>query len=287
MSRHLLIDGDIIAYQAAVVSQHTFVDDAGWHQPVANRGEGEAVVDNLLFTLKQGLKADDYNVYLSDPLDNWRKQVDPSYKANRKELVRPLLLTYLKDYIAEKYAASRWPGLEADDVLGIQATSVSWPKDMEVVVVGRDKDFLSIPGLHHTVGRDRGTDGKLIIRTVTQWEADRFHLMQTLAGDRVDGYYGCPGIGMERAAQIIDSPMRLVPKPGIKTRGINKGEPVTRWMGEPTTDLWAAIVSQYEKAGLSEREALVSARLARILRYGEYDRNTEEVTLWTPDKIRT
>ena len=125
----------------------------------------------------------------------------------------------------------------------------------------------------------------MLVREVTQWEADRFHLIQTLAGDRVDGYAGCPGLGMERAATIIDNPVRLLPKEGVKTRGVNKGESVTRWMAEPTRDYWACIVSHYRKAGLGEAEALVTARLARILRHGEYDPATKEVTLWTPDLI--
>ena len=126
----------------------------------------------------------------------------------------------------------------------------------------------------------------MLIREVTQWEADRFHLIQTLAGDATDGFYGCPGLGMTRAATIIDNPVRLVPQDGVKTRGVNKGDVVTRWMAEPTSDYWACIVSHYRKAGLGEPEALVTARLARILRHGEYDRETEVVTLWTPEMLR-
>ena len=111
-------------------------------------------------------------------------------------------------------------------------------------------------------------------------------MMQTLAGDATDGFYGCPGLGLKRAAEIIDQPVRLVPKDGIKTRGVNKGEAVTRWFAEPTRDYWACIVSHYRKAGLGEAEALVAARLARLLRHGEYDPETEELRLWTPDMLQ-
>lgn len=281
--RHLLIDGDVIAYQAAAAAQNTYVDSAGWARPVANQIEGEAIVENLLHGLKLGLGAAISSVYLSDA-ENWRMQVDATYKQVRVDLHRPLILSHLKEYLVAKHQAIRWPGLEADDVLGILATG---PQDasFECVVVGRDKDFKSIPGKHHTLGQDRDSAGRLLVRDVSQWEADRFHLLQTLAGDRVDGYYGCPGIGMDRAATIIDAPMRLVPTQGVKTRGVNKGDAVTRWMGEPTTDLWACIVSHYQKAGLGEEDALRTARLARILRHGEYNLETEEVTLWTPEKI--
>lgn len=280
---HLLIDGDVIAFVAAAAAQSYLVDSAGWHLPIANEREGEAIVDNLLHGLKAGLGADSADVYLSDPVENWRKLVDPTYKENRSGGERPLLLVHLKEYLKQTSGASWWPGLEADDTLGILATTPGGVR--RTIVVGRDKDFLSIPGLHHTIGKDKNADGQLVVRGVTQWQADRFHLLQTLAGDRVDGYYGCPGIGMERAAQIIDCPMRLVPQKGVKTRGVNKGEEVTRWMSEPTTDYWACIVSHYEKHGLTEADALRTARLARILRHGEYDADTEGVTLWNPIRL--
>ena len=38
----------------------------------------------------------------------------------------------------------------------------------------------------------------------------------------------------------------------------------------------------YAKAGFGEDYALTMARLARILRDGEYDFNTKKVNLWEP-----
>lgn len=293
----LLIDGDVLAFISAAAAQGKLIDpESGWASPVANALEGETILENMLFALRTELHGDSIEVYLSDPTDNWRTLVDPSYKKNREGLERPLLLDHLKGYLRERHGATHWPGLEADDVLGILAT---FPGDIEhpenpapdsaarKIVVGRDKDFNSIPGLHHTIKKDIDPKTKrMVTREVSQWEGDRFHLIQTLAGDRVDGYAGCPGIGMVRAALIIDRPVLLVPREGVKTRGVNKGEAVTRWMAEPTTDHWACIVSHYRKAGLGEEDALRNARLARILRYGEYDRETEEVTLWAPEMMR-
>lgn len=287
----LLIDGDIIAFVSAAAAQGVLIDQGGWHLPIANQVEGEIIAENMLASLCVGLDATVEQVVLSDPSDNWRWAVDISYKTNRTG-PRPLLLTHLKQYLRDRHGATHWPSLEADDVLGIMATSptVGAQEDASAggrkrIVVGRDKDFKSIPGWHHSWKQDLDAAGRMVTRNVTRWEADRFHLVQSLAGDRVDGFPGCPGVGMERAAQIIDRPTRLVPNPGVKTRGVNKGDAVTRWMAEPTTDLWACIVSQYRKAGLGEAEALTTARLARILRHGEYNRETEEVTLWTPSMI--
>lgn len=301
---HLLIDGDVIAFTAASAAQEVIMDVFGYARPFAYSKTGEAVVENMLANLKANLGADSFQVILSDPKANWRKLVDPTYKTNRVG-DRPLLLDYLKDYLRQEHDAFHWDSLEADDVLGIMMTDPERGEKQCVkatdrcagsapcpycesksitICVGRDKDFKSIPGLHHML-RDNDANGKPIVREVTQWEGDRFHMIQTLAGDAVDGYAGCSGIGMKRAAEIIDNPVRLVPQPGVKTRGVNKGEGVTRWIAEPTRDYWVAIVSQYLKAGMTEDDALRTARLARILRHGEYNPETEELILWTPDML--
>jgi DNA polymerase-1 len=88
---------------------------------------------------------------------------------------------------------------------------------------------------------------------VSEREADRNHMIQTLTGDRTDGYPGCPGIGPARAEKIVDGG-------------------------------WDAVVDAYVKAGLNEATALTQARLARILRKGDYVRKTGLVKLWTPAK---
>lgn len=282
---HLLIDGDVIAFSAAAAVQRNYMDDFGYMWPFASAVEGEAVVENMLWGLKVGLKAQSHEVYLSDPKENWRTSVDPTYKTNRVG-VRPMLLDHLKQYLRDKHGAVHWEGLEADDTLSILMTD---PKTAEqfgtrTICVGRDKDFKTIPGLHHSIRMDVTPSGGMLVREVSKAEADRFHLMQALAGDRTDGFDGCPGIGLDRAEKIIANPVRLVPEAGVKTRGKDKGGAVTRWFSEPTNDYWACIVSHYRKQGLTEKHALITARLARLLRFGEYDNGA--VTLWTPEVLQ-
>lgn len=301
MKTHLLIDGDIVAFTAAATAQEQYIDSFGWKFPMANLRVGEVNVENMLHALKVGLKADSFEVYLSDPAENWRTGVDPTYKTNRTG-ERPIILDELKQYLRDEHGATHWAGLEADDTLSLLATHPSVAQgtateevygghgtvvelETRLVVVGRDKDFKSIPGLHHAWKQDLDAKGNMLVREVTPWEADAFHLAQALAGDRTDGFYGCPGIGMTRAHAIIKNPVRLVPAEGVKTRGVNKGEAVTKWVAEPTKDYWACIVSHYRKQGLTEDDALVTARLARLLRHGEYDRETHEVTLWVPEML--
>jgi len=44
-------------------------------------------------------------------------------------------------------------------------------------------------------------------------------------------------------------------------------------------------IKRFEKAGLTEDDALLNARMARILRKCEYDRTNNKVILWKDSKI--
>lgn len=281
-SRLLIVDGDTLAFRAASACQHTLESDSGFIEPFARRWEGEAVLDNMLDRIKRRLKADRMEIYLSCPAEqNWRLGVDATYKANRKDSVRPILLTVLKDYLRTYYGAEHVAFLEADDAIGLRATSPTLSGE-DVVIVGRDKDFATIPGFHYQL-QDDDVSGSPIIRNVTPAEALKSHYEQALSGDAVDGYPGCPGIGKTRAREIVENPDRLVPKQGVITRGANKGQPVTKWHSAGPSSIWEAVVSRYEKAGLGEADAIRNARLARILQHGEYDFETHTVRLWVPN----
>ncbi|KAB2662752.1 hypothetical protein F9K91_21185 [Brucella tritici] len=277
----LLVDGDTMAFRAAAAVQHTMEYPDGLIQPFARRWEGEAVLDDMLERLKQRLKADEMILFLSCPSEqNWRLGVESSYKSNRKASVRPLLLTILKDYLRTRYGAEHIAFLEADDAIGIWATRPDWG-DTNVIVVGRDKDFATIPGQHYQL-KDDNEKGQPIVRTVTKLEAIKNHYVQALSGDAVDGYPGCPGMGKTRATRIVEEPERLVARKGVISRGINKGKTTVKWHSAGPCSIWEAIVCNYEKAGLTEEDALRNARLARILLWDEYDFDTHTVRLWVP-----
>lgn len=173
---------------------------------------------------------------------NWRYDVLPTYKSNRRE--KPLLFYKLKDYLLEEYSCKTKPMLEADDVMGILAT-ISPGK---YIIASIDKDLKQIPGQHYNWRTGELTE-------VSLEEADRFFYEQVLTGDPTDGYKGCPGIGPKRAARILD---------------------------EAGDNPWPAIVEVYESKGLTEEDALVQARVARILRKSDYDFKAQKPKLWVP-----
>lgn len=278
----LLVDGDVMAFRAASSCQHTVESPTGMIEHFARRWEGEARLDKMLERLQRRLKADEMVIFLSCPSEeNWRFGVEASYKSNRKDSVRPILLTVLKDYLRARYGAEHYAFLEADDTIGLKATDPDYRSDCRKIVVGRDKDFKTIPGEHYQL-LDDDDRGEPVVRTVTPGEALRAHYVQALSGDAVDGYPGCPGIGKTRAESIVANPIRLVPKEGVITRGKNKGMKTIKWHEAGPCTIWEAVVCNYEKAGQTEADALRNARLARILINDEYDFETHEVRLWVP-----
>ena len=88
---------------------------------------------------------------------------------------------------------------------------------------------------------------------ITPEEGARWHLIQTMSGDNTDGYSGVPGIGIKRAEKIFSE----------------KGY------------TWQAVVETFEEKGMTEADALINARLARILTINDYDEAKKEPILWT------
>lgn len=271
MNRIALIDADIVAFQAAAKNQQTF--DFGDDDPIVHldmEGAQEAFTDYVDHLVNQSF-ADEYLLCFSDDFQNWRKSVLPTYKSNRTG-ERPELLYPIKDWAFKTFKSIRKPTLEADDVMGILATDPSDKR--ERVIISLDKDMRTIPGLFL---RPRGD---YEIEEISPEQADRYHLMQTLTGDVVDGYTGCPGIGKTKAAYYLEGRLRPVAYYQEITRGPRKGEQVLKWRDEPADDPWDTVVRLYEKHGYTEKDALVQARVARILRFDEYVNGRPK--LWSP-----
>ena len=257
MSRTVIIDGDIVVYKAAEgVSENfdieTYEDDdfiyrnIGW----GNKKNAIDYVEKMIDKICKDCKAQDTVICLSDAHGNFRKFINPNYKGNRKP-VKPILYEFLRNYIKESgYKVYEKPNLEADDVIGILATSDKIIKG-DKVVWSLDKDFKTIPCKFHKAG------AKDISIRITEEEADYWFMYQTLIGDRVDGYMGCKGIGDKRAREILGK------------------------IGENSCKkMWELVKKTYEKMGLTEEDALMNARMARILRAKDYDFKRGEVILW-------
>lgn len=257
--RIALIDADGILYAAALRGETTC--DGEQLQML----ELEYVYEDALARIEklvEKVEADDAFLILS-ARQNFRHKIMPDYKGNRKGGSRPLLLDDLRNMVSEKapYKTMLIKDLEADDVCGIAAGTLS-KGNTETVICSPDKDLLQIPGLvYQTPATNSGTAGKPTIVLITEEAGDDFHMKQTLMGDSVDGYKGCPGIGPVKARKLLDQ---------WKQEGLSPRE------------RWEAVVRCYEDEGLTEGEALLQARVSRILRSSDWDPTLKEPILWEP-----
>lgn len=249
----LLLDGDIFAFQiasSAEVATHWGNDFWTLH---ADAMEAKLRLDDYIERMRVDLEADELVICLSDRSGNFRKDILPTYKANRISKRKPMILMELREYLITHYKTYVKPNLEADDVLGILMTSKTLIKG-DKIIVSIDKDLKSIPGKHYQMNHPENG-----VFEVTTEEADRWHMIQTLIGDATDGYSGCPGVGMKTAEKILaEAPTFTYP------------------------DMWPLVVETYEKKGMGKEEALLMAQVARILRKEDYDFKRKEVRLWQP-----
>jgi len=111
------------------------------------------------------------------------------------------------------------------------------------IIVSPDKDMRQIPGRLYNMDE---------MFTITPTEGAKWHLIQTMAGDQTDGYSGVPGIGIKRAVTLFEE------------HGYS----------------WKTVVKAFVDKDLTEDDALMNARLARILTCTDYDEET--VIPWTP-----
>ena len=275
----LLLDSDIIAFKFASVSQKDFKwgdEDDTNSRVVEDISEVIPLVEDYITDLKIKLQATDLIVCLSCPSsENFRYTVLPSYKHKRVNVEKPILLSVIKDWMRETYPTYERPTLEADDIMGILSTH---PKLIpgKKIIVSEDKDMKTIPGWLFNPAKDNAP------YLITEDIANFWHIYQTVKGDTTDGYSGCPGAGEKAIKDVVEKSLKYQPYDYEFKAGPRKGLTEVRWELVPSDSHWESVVSLFVKAGYTEEDALVQARVARICRHSDYDFINKEVILWTP-----
>ena len=118
-------------------------------------------------------------------------------------------------------------------------------KNPGATICSPDKDMKQIPGNLYDMEN---------FTLIEPDEGAKWHLIQSCSGDQTDGYSGCPGIGIKRATTIFE----------------DKGYS------------WKTVVNIFKDKGLTEDDALLNARLARILTAEDYDFKNRKPIPWTP-----
>ena len=236
----LLVDADYVVYKSCAAAE-TEID---WGDDVilvtskfsdayaAVKRELLKIINNFLWDVPELI------LFFSDSV-NFRKSIQPAYKGHRNRK-KPCGYKRVINRLKTEYEVVIMPTLEADDALGIYATD-----NPGNVICSPDKDMRQIPGRLFDMSE---------MMNVEKAEGEKWHLIQTLAGDQTDGYAGVPGIGVKRAITLFEE------------KGYS----------------WKTVVEAFAEKDLSEDVALENARLAKILTASDYDFAKQQPILWSP-----
>jgi 5'-3' exonuclease len=140
--------------------------------------------------------------------NNFRKEIDPQYKANRKKPNR--WISELRDYLIEYWNNSfAHDEYEADDLI-FYNTQLLHEKDY--IVCSIDKDLKQIQGLHFDYYQlkrydENGEEFKVRkgFKYMEKIDCENLLCELFLVGDACDNIKGVKGIGKAKATKIIES----------------------------------------------------------------------------------
>lgn len=173
------IDGDLVAFRCSA--------------SVEPNGEEEIAIlrcDRLMQELLHYTGVDSYNCFLTGA-NNYRKIINPEYKANRKDKEPPRFLQQCREFLVKEWNAVISDGCEADDLLGIAQYKE------ETICISLDKDLLMIPGWHYNWLHNEKT-------FTTPLDGLRKFYKQMLIGDVSDNIVGVWKVGKVKASKYLD-----------------------------------------------------------------------------------
>ena len=177
---YLLYDLEFYAYRFAAGNLEDFdFGDGDW---IARLNHRNAMVDFAEHAEDLLSKFSGHDLFLvRGDTRNFRHDIWPGYKANRKDRRRPpgygAFLKGLSEYARKRgWLTGGFKGVEGDDVLGLL-------NEPGAIICSGDKDMLTLPGQHYR-------NDELIV--VSEWDANVAFYKQALVGDTSDNYPGCP-----------------------------------------------------------------------------------------------
>tara|TARA_R110002074_G_scaffold180405_1_gene344591 strand:+ start:511 stop:1269 length:759 start_codon:yes stop_codon:yes gene_type:complete len=239
----LLIDADLYLYRACIASE----EEVCWSEEediwtlYSDLKVAKQIFQEQVTGFCDKFKTNEVLMCLS-ATDNFRKEIYPPYKASRKKTRKPVGYRSFVGWCKKTYPYHIEPKCEADDVMGYIQSSKKTP----TLIISDDKDLKTIVGkLYRPMSEE--------VLDITPKDADYNWLTQSLCGDFVDGYKGCPRIGEKTAIKVLGN--------------------------HPS---WELVHQAYIKAGLTKKDAVIQSQLARILRYEDWDQKNNKIKLWEP-----
>jgi len=135
-----------------------------------------------------------YRSFLSGD-GNFRYDIYPEYKANRRDAPRPKWLQPVREHLVVAWNSSVTEDIEADDAMGIEQCLSN---DDSTIICSIDKDMLMIPGKHYNFVKQE-------FRTVSPLEGLRNFYYQLIMGDRTDNIPGYDGKMRQKTPKFLES----------------------------------------------------------------------------------
>lgn len=283
MSKHaLLLDADFLVFSSmSAAEKETQWEDNVWTLECDHEQAWRNLMSAVeaIVKLRKSWETAKLVMCFTDTT-NWRKDVLPTYKMNRKATRKP---TGYYPFVERVMASDQWqsflrPTLEGDDCMGIISTCPKIVGCETATIVSPDKDFKTIPGEFYHMSAQK-------MLRISQEEADEYHMYQTLIGDTTDGYDGIKGFGETGAKEFLEKPFKYVHTEKVLKSGARKGQSVWEWKKvepEEGDTRWDCMVSIAAKHGMTEADLIVQAQVARICRASDFDFKEKKVILWQP-----
>ena len=219
-----VIDADSIVYAAAFAAQDWAVFDEDGNlcniYPLKAEAKEAAIyggdtvepyplsddeakdnANSIIENIKLDLEPDSIQVWLTHPDSsaNFRKSVDPNYKENRRNFVKPHHFKTVRQHLIDAWDAqiSR-EGWEADD----EVSAIGWQRfeEGDVVICSIDKDLDTVPGCHYRwQTHNRAAKSYYLSPSDALWN----YWMSVLTGDNADNIPGLHRVGPKIAEKTI------------------------------------------------------------------------------------
>jgi len=170
-------------------------------------------------SLKKSYKAQWVIIAADQGSSNYRKNIYPLYKQNRKDKYdqqtdeeRLEFELFFEDFtqtlelLAELYPVLRFQGVEADDIAAYVVSKKQQLKIDEIWLISSDKDWdlLIKPGVNRFSYVTRKEVTWENWNNYYNFEPEQYISIKCLMGDSGDNVPGVPGVGPKRAQQLVE-----------------------------------------------------------------------------------
>ena len=193
MSR-VIIDGDSYVFKAAYATS-TLVNldvNGEMYYEAYDLNKGRMYMRQMVDNICEKCSTNEYVIVLGAVGSrNFRYDINPTYKANRKAIKKPIMLDKIRGMVINEFDTVSIPCLEADDVVRIM-----YEEGDGNAIASIDKDLKTFPCKIYDSYHDTFT-------YVMPQQAEANFKRQLLIGDSTDGYAGIKGVGKATADKLL------------------------------------------------------------------------------------